>query len=477
MATDKFQCHYRILLNWIDDNGNAKQEIVTDPVTVEFNVTKTTQSQNTSRINIYNLHAATRESIYQDKILLREKETLKWLTLEAGYCKDDSYLKNGLPLVTWGYIQECHSYRSGVDFITTIDVTDPDILTEYCGVTFEAGTTYKQAYEYLVGRLSSLQIGETGILEGTFEVPTVFDGNAFVLVNKLTGGHTFVDNGVVNTLGDNETLSDYGCYLVAADTGLLETPKRYDHILEISMLFEPTIKVGQLIDLRSSTQGRFDGQYKVLGINHNCVISGSDGGSRTTTLQLQFIDTLPNTNENITSNPEGYPASTVKNGKIEPINVKVGSDARAIYEYIKKHNGNLPPDRKMITPRISWKEMIYPTGTDNKPADVKKHITPAILQNCINIAEKLTAYANTKFPSNKININSGYRTPENKYNRRKEGKLLASNHLNGSAIDFTVGGFTLAKLKSLFQKPYWQYGAGLHYGWGVHISLNPKERF
>lgn len=466
----KFNARYRLMLNWTEENGDAKQEVVTEPVTIEFNVTKTTQSDNTTRITIYNLDGSTREAIYQDRLLLDTNPYIKWLSLEAGY-------GDALTLVSWGYIQECHSYRQGTDFITVIDVTDPDILTEYCGVTFEAGTTYKQAYEYLISKLPSLKIGETGVLEGAFQIPTVFDGNVFVLVNRLTGGHTFIDNGTVNTLNDNETLSDYGCYYIAADTGLLDTPKRYDHILEISMLFEPTIKVGQLVEIKSSTQARFDGQYKVLGINHNCLISGAMEGTRTTTLQLQYIEEIANSNENLTANPAGSPTSMVINDKVEPINLKVSSDARAIYNYLKNHNGQLPKDKKMITPRISWKDMLYPGGTDNKPQDVKRHITVANLQNCINIAEKLTNFANTHFPHNKIEINSGYRTPENRFNRKKEGKLLASNHLNGSAIDFKVTGIGLTRLKELFKRPRWQYGAGLHYGWGVHISLNPRERF
>ena len=35
-----------------------------------------------------------------------------------------------------------------------------------------------------------------------------------------------------------------------------------DAILEISMLFEPTIKVGQLVEIKSLTWPDFDGQYK-----------------------------------------------------------------------------------------------------------------------------------------------------------------------------------------------------------------------
>ena len=467
----KFQCHYKLMINWTDDSGNSKQAIVQDPVTIEFNVSKGTQANtNSTRITVYNLDQSIRESIYQDRLLLDTNKYIKWVTLEAGY-------GDALTLVSWGYIQECHSYRSGVDFVTVIDVTDPDILTEYTGVTFESGTTYKQAYEYLISKLPSLKLGETGVLDGAFTMPTVFDGNVFVLINRLTGGHTFVDNGVVNTLNDNEVLSDYGCYYIAADTGLLETPKRYEYILEVTMLFEPTIKVGQLIDLRSSTQGRFDGQYKVNGYTHSCLISGSESGSRITTLQLQYIEEIANSNENLTNNPSGSPTSIVKNNVVEPVNARIGADIESIYRYIKNHNGQLPPDKKQITSKISWKEMIYPSGTDNKPQDVKRHITKEILTNCYNIAEKLTAYANTHFPKNTISINSGYRTPENRYNRKKEGHLLASNHLNGSAIDFTVTGFGLTKLKQIFALQGWKYGVGLHYGWGIHISLNPKERF
>lgn len=441
MAQNKFQCHYRLLLNWTDDNGNSKQEVLTDPISLEFDVTKTTQSQNVSRITIYNLDGATREAIYQDRLLLDTNPNLKWLTLEAGY--GDNY-KKGLPLVTWGYIQECHSVRSGVDFITTIDVTDPDILTQYCGVTFEAGTTYKEAYKYLISQLPSLKIGETGVLEGAFTIPTVFDGNAFVLVNKLTGGHTFVDNGVINTLNDNETLSDYGCYYIAADTGLLETPKRYDHILEISMLFEPTIKVGQLVEIKSSTQARFDGQYKVLGINHKGLISGAESGTRTTTLQLQYIDTLPNSNENLTANPVGSAPSVVKNNEIQPISSKIGSSVREVYAYIKKNTGAIP--NKMINSVISWKNMI---GNNNKANERFAQLTVDKLQSCTEIANRVLKFRNTYFSGKKITVSSGWRSLEN---NAREGGASESQHLTGRAIDFKIAGVSANTVTAIAKK-------------------------
>lgn len=460
---DKFQCGYTLTINWVDQNGQPWQNVVTDPITIDFQIVKSTRSENSTTINLYNLDGEMRENVYKDIVLLRNDDTIKWVTLEAGYAGQRT-------LVSWGYIQQCFSQRRGVDFITSMQVIDPDILTEYCGVTFKEGTTYQQAYDYLVAQLPSLKVGESGVLTGEFKVPTVFDGNAFVLLNQLTGRHTFVDNGVINTLGDNEVLSDYGCYYIAADTGLLETPKRYDDVLEVTMLFEPTIKLGQLVEIKSETQSRFDGQFKVLGINHNCVISGSESGTRTTILQLQYIYSLPCSNVNLTDEPEGTTPSEVKNNKISPIASKITSTVQSIYKQIMKFNGRVP--NNPITSLITWKQMVY-ASSKNTPADVMRSITLGKLSNCENIAQKLTDFLNTHFAGKKIVITSGYRTPQS--NSKAEGSANNSNHLKGAAIDFYLQGVSMNALTDKFSK-YWGYGLG-KYNTFLHVSLNPRERF
>ena len=460
----KFQCHYKLMLNWYD-NGQPKQAVISDPITIEFNIVKSTRSQNSTTITIYNLDKGTREALYQDIIILNTNETVKWVTLEAGYGEQ-------LAVVSMGYVKQCFSHRNGADFITQMEVIDPDILTEYTGVTFEAGTTFQQAYDYLLAQLPSLRRGETGVLEGEFKIPTVFDGNTFILMNRLTGGHTFVDNKVINTLGDRETLSDYGCYYIAADTGLLETPKRYDTVLEVTMLFEPTIKLGQMVDLRSSAQARFNGQYKVLGINHNCLISGASDGIRTTTLQLQYIIETANTNVNLTQNPEGAPPSVVKNNKVEPINVKYTAGAESIYKQIKKFNGRF--QNNPITRLIGWKDMIYPGGTKNKPEHVVKDITLDKLARCEAIAIALTDFVGKHFKGKKIKVTSGYRTAQN--NASNEASSNNSNHRIGAAIDFYLEGVPMSTLRKVFSDN-WGYGLGIYLKNNfIHVSTKISDR-
>lgn len=471
MAT-KFQCHYKLQASWIDKNGNPMLAVITDPVTIKFDINKVMfESDNTARIIVTNMDGATREALYQDKLFFGlDDSPRKMLTLEAGYGER-------VTMVCLGWISECYSVRNGVDVNTIIEVIDPDILTEYCSVTFEAGTSFEEAYKYLAGQMPNLQIGEIGDLRGNFATPAVFEGNAFVCLNKLTGQHTFIDNGVIHNLNDNEALSDYGCYLIEGETGLLETPQRRDAILEVKMIFEPTLRLGQMVEIKadkqkeSSATYRFKGQYKIQEIHHSCTISGSEEGSRITTLYLQYMDMTTNSNVNLTNNPQGSVPSVVKNNQVQAIATISGSMARDIYRQIQLFKGKVPSNP--ITNLISWKDMIYPTGSKNTNKGVLNNITIDKLAGCEIIATYLTDFVHKYFPGRRINITSGYRTPAN--NAKTENSANKSNHMKGLAIDFNIPGVTNRELHSVFKK-YWRYGLGT-YSWGLHVSTNPRERF
>ena len=462
---DKFQCHYKLTLQYEDENtGELFHAVVTDPITINFNVSKATYGEvNSATIVIYNLDGHTREFIYQDRLLLNPQKR-KMLTLEAGY-------GNTLTLVCMGYIQQCYSKRKGTDFVTTIDVLDPDILTQYTSVTFEAGTTFAEAYKYLASQMPTLKQGECGQFDKTFNSPTVFEGNAFWTINELTGGHTFIDNGVINSLNDNETLKGYQTYLISSETGLLGTPKRYDAILEINMLFEPTIKVGQLVEIKSETWAGFNGQYKVIGYTHNCTISGAVGGTRTTTLQLQYVKYLTNSNVNLTGNPQGSEPTQIVNGKPVPINIQISDQAKEIYQHIRAGNWEKIKVAK-ITQRVSWQDMLF-ASSGNTKRDIQTSITLKKLEYCRQIALKLTEFLNQHYPGKKISISSGYRTPQS--NQRIEGSAKNSNHVNGMAIDFNIVGVSVKQFTQTFNT-YWKLGLG-RYSWGLHVSLSSNERF
>ena len=451
----KFQCHYRLQASWEDENGQLEKYTVTDPVSIQFNVSKVSyQSDNNATIIVTNMDGAVREALYQDKIIFDpERAKRKMITLEAGYGEK-------LTMICLGWINECYSIRQGTDVQTYIEVIDPDVLSEYCSVTFEPGTTFEEAYKYLVSQLPSLKIGELGNFTGDFKVPTVFDGNAFVAINKLTGQHTFIDNGVIHSLNDNEALSNYDAYLIEGETGLLETPRRREAILEVVMLFEPTLRIGQMVEIKASktddnsTIFRFNGQYKIVDLQHNCTISNSTGGTRTTTLHLLYINYAGNSNVNLTSKPSGAPASVVANNKVEPLNLKISSGANYVFNFIMENAGKIPD--RAINSIVSWKDML---GHNNQDSERLSDLTKGKVAACEAIANRVLAFRDKYYSGKRVTVTSGWRSVAN---NKREGGVSNSQHLKGTAMDMKIAGVNAnivaatAKSSGMFKfvKPY-----------------------
>lgn len=465
----KFNPHYKLKLRYLQGD-KIVEAVITDPISIRFNVSKNTfQSSNTTRITVYNMDAEHREGMYHDRLLFNIEKT-KTVTLYAGY----GDAKTNLTLISFGYVQQCYSTRQGTDIITEIDVQDPDILTQYTSKTFKAGTQKKEAYLNILreGLPDLIEGVGTESINGKFEINTTFDGLSFDMINMITGNHTFIDDNTLHTLYDHQTISNYGVYYIASETGLLGTPVRQDNILQIKMLFEPTIKIGQLVEIKTETANNkyFNGQYKVVGLSHDCSISQSEGGSRTTTLNLLYLENLQNSNVAYTNNPSGSLPTKWENGKEIPIYATISGEDRNIYKYIQDNNGAIPNIK--INYKISWKDMLQPIGSGNRNADIKREITLQVIANCRAIANQLADFCTVYFPGKKIIIGSGWRTTKNNI---ASGGSSTSNHLKGSAIDLKISGVSTNTLINTFVN-HWKLGLGT-YSWGVHVSLNPQERF
>ena len=59
-----------------------------------------------------------------------------------------------------------------------------------------------------------------------------------------------------------------------------------DGVVEIDMIFEPRLKVGQQLSVISGTEKRFAGTYKVMGFTHRGMISSSMDAPCITTVVL-----------------------------------------------------------------------------------------------------------------------------------------------------------------------------------------------
>lgn len=425
----QFDARYRVTVY-----SNTETTIVEYPITCKFTVTRGTFSQsNSATIQLYNLAPSTRNQIFQDQLNL-DPNKMKYVHLEAGW-------GNTVSLIFRGRIMQAYSFKSGgqTDVITEIQAVALDIFDYPTSHTFAAGTSFRDALKTIASDMPNVAVGNIGAFEGIFQSPTTFDGLAMEEISKHTGGHAFVDNGLLNVLMDNEVI-DVPVPVISDDTVLLETPMRRDANLEVKTLFLPDLIAGQLVEVKSSVQTQFNGQYKLVGFTHDCLISPTQAGSRTTQLVLWIGPLLPGADIVLTNGTSSVDFSKVKGEEISPVATTQPATIQGVYNYIQKNNGAIPNTK--ITKNISWVEML---GHNNTNAQRKSEVTLAVLSNVYTTAQTLQRFLNTYYPGKTVQITSGWRST---MNNRSCGGNPKSKHLYGLAVDFNVNGVSSSNLIS-----------------------------
>lgn len=262
----------------IEVAGGQKTE-VTLPLTLDFEVRRNSQSSaNTANFRIYNLHERTRNLIYFDRYNISEFRAIQ---LRAGY-------QTFTPLIFNGTVRQAYSYREGVNMITDIECYDGgfQMVNGFTSQTIGIGTAATEVIRSLASTLPGLTsqpiVGAFNTINKRGEV---LFGNTWELISQKTGGLANIDNGQVKALQNNEVITGE-IVEINSDSGLLGSPKRSDALLEFDMLFEPRLTIGQVVDLKSSTNRIFNGRYKVMGVIHRGTISDAVAGNATTTVSL-----------------------------------------------------------------------------------------------------------------------------------------------------------------------------------------------
>jgi len=94
-----------------------------------------------------------------------------------------------------------------------------------------------------------------------------------------------IDNGKIYVLNENEVIEGE-LPIVGKDTGLLDTPRRSEGIIQVVTLFEPRLRLNQKASLVSVIEPVYNGEYKILGLVHQGVISEAVGGQCTTVIDF-----------------------------------------------------------------------------------------------------------------------------------------------------------------------------------------------
>ena len=436
--------------------SNEATVTVTNPITCQFTVTRGLLSDNNkATIKLYNLAPNTRDKIFQDAYTI-DWEKFKYVQLYAGY-------NGNVPLIFKGRILQAYSYKNGgdTDIITEIQAMALDIFDCQSSYTFKAGTSKKEALQTMVLDMPNVMLTNLGTLEGEFLTDTTFDGNTMENLSKLTGGNVFVDNGDLNCIETYEVI-DVPVPVISDDSCLLGTPIRRDANIEIKTIFMPDIIVGQLLEINSRISPVFNGQFKVIGFTHDCMISETQAGNRTTSVDLWIGVFLPKAE----NQPEAKFQKVKGIGNIVPVNENAPNVAREVYRYIRRTHGNIPKN-KICFGNITWEKML---GNNNSPADRYNECTLDFCINAYYTAKAVYELVTKTFKGSKPVVSSGWRSYAN---NRSCGGAVRSRHLYGLACDFVVSSVSVSRAYPKIASGW--NGFSLNEGTWIHVQFEPRK--
>lgn len=253
------------------------------PLTLEFDVQrKNLATANTANITITNLGPINRQKVYKDSF---DISTYLLIELYAGYQNDKITM---LPLIFKGFVKSSYTERSGGDFKTHFECQDGAAAQAmgFVSKTNSAGTSLKDTLKDLVKELPKIDGSTIGNISGEISKrANVLFGNPAEHLKTITDSKFYIDNNVCYVLDNDEVLTGE-IALISEENGILNSPKRGDVGIDVDMIFEPRLKVGQLLELKSSSNPIYNGTYKVTGLSHHGTISGSVNGPATTTVTL-----------------------------------------------------------------------------------------------------------------------------------------------------------------------------------------------
>ena len=257
------------------------------PISTQFNISRTMSSAvNTATLTIYGLSSLTRGKLYKDRY-----DMTRYIKMDiyAGYI-------DGMSLVFSGYIKECQSFRrsGATEFMTQIEAWDGG-LGMYLGEdnnTYPAGTAYQQILTDLSNNMVGITVGKISNnlpIEKPLRSIT-FNGKTYDDLKSYTKDNLFIDNGVINFINTETEVIEGNIGIINSESGLLGTPERRDTNIIVEMIFEPSVVLGQQLELESKELPYLNQTYKVLGVSHDGIISGAKDGSMITRLEL-FVGT------------------------------------------------------------------------------------------------------------------------------------------------------------------------------------------
>jgi hypothetical protein len=258
-------------------NDGSYQKIES-PMTLEFSIDRNTQaSSNQASLKIYNLAEKTRSLLFQDRYQVPHR----YVELYAGY------EGGNLSLIFHGLMYVGYSQRRNADWMTSIEAFDTAInaYKATSSRSFVAGKQKKAVIKELYKDFEGVGAGVVGGFTETTKRPLVINGPTIKALDDLTENNFFFDNGVPIAMKKGEYFKNDVFTTLEATTGILNSPLKSSAQITVPLVFTPELQVGQKVSVNAKEK-QYNGEYKVVGIKHSGIISGTHNAQTITTASL-----------------------------------------------------------------------------------------------------------------------------------------------------------------------------------------------
>jgi len=234
------------------------------PMRVTFDATKSTKKGlNKCNLSIYNLKESTRLSLIKDK----DDKNIFSFSLQVGY-------KGQLKSVFQGQVLRGESKREGVNYITRLEALDGGHDLYHTPVA----KTVK-GKDNVFRQLTEDSETKVGVITQQSQLtrPRVVVGNMVKAIDDLVedGQEWYIDNGKLYVLKKDEVVEGF-VPVASPASGLISTPTREALIIEFEMLMNPSIEIGKLVKLESTTAKHLNGSHKVEEIVYKGDLDGGE---------------------------------------------------------------------------------------------------------------------------------------------------------------------------------------------------------
>lgn len=299
----KFGLKYKLVYQVKSKDGSVIEQIQITAIendlniTCDFEIERTFQSElNKARFTITNLSPPTRNKMVKDRYDTRNYVKM-WFYMGYGSQLNLVFTGNVLATET-----DDDSIVSGVTIIEALDGSFL-VYNTYSQLTVAQNTSFELVFNKLFDDLKksaqNLQDDFTlqpltadakkELSQRTYKAMS-FSGNTWETMKTIFPDGLFIDNNVLYYL-PKSAKKDNEVFVLQADTGLQKAPKISNTVLMARTICEPTIQVGDMVEVRTTRINRFTGkQYQVYGVNHKGIIGKNIASKVITTLNLGIFN-------------------------------------------------------------------------------------------------------------------------------------------------------------------------------------------